>query len=215
MNDYFELVNIFCQQSRVHLFKLIFFLFAIDHEVDAEVPDPVLKEIAVNILACFAHYESLASEPDMVDRIPGLSRLLDAKSELNNEVLNILLCVSQKKEGLVKMLDPDVLKNIFSVLLETTDKDRMLCTQLITTVYARACHLLHEQKIPSLSSALKYSLSTLISILSNTLNHDQKMLKFEALTILASVLPDVPTDVRFFFFWLMPSPQIYLRICRL
>ncbi|KAG2213962.1 hypothetical protein INT47_001232 [Mucor saturninus] len=177
-------------------FKFIERLLRTNHEIDAEVPDPVLKEIAVNILACFAHYESLASEPDMVDRIPGLSRLLDAKSELNTEVLNILLCVAQKKEGLVKMLDPDVLKNIFSVLLETTDKDdRVLCTQLITTVYARACHLLHEHKIPSLSSALKYSLSTLISILSNTLNHDQKMLKFEALTILASVLPDVPTDI--------------------
>jgi hypothetical protein len=173
-------------------------LFIIDHEIEAEVPDPVLKEIAVNILACFAHYESLASEPAMVERIPGLSRLLDPKSDLNTEVLNILLCVAAKKEGLVKMLDPDVLKNIFSVLLET-DKDRLLCTQLITTVYARSCQLLHEnEKILSLSSSLKYSLSTLISILSNTLNNDQKMLKFEALTILASVLPDVPTDVSCF-----------------
>lgn len=172
-----------------------------------------MKEIAVNILACFAHYESLASEPAMVERIPGLSRLLDLKSDLNTEVLNILLCVAVKKEGLVKMLDPDVLKNIFSVLLET-DKDRILCTQLITTVYARACHLLHEQKIPSLASALKYSLSSLISILSNTLNHDQKILKFEALTILASVLPDVPTDVSplLYIFFLFPLELIYIII---
>lgn len=173
-------------------------LYKKDHEVDAEVPDPVLKEIAVNILGCFAHYESMASEPAMVDRIPGLSRLLTPNddSDITHEVLNILTCVAVKKEGLVKMLDPDVLKNIFQVLLETTkEEDRILCTQLITSVYARSCQLLHESKIPSLSSSLKYSLSTLISILSNTLNNDQKMLKFEALNILANVLPDVPSEV--------------------
>lgn len=167
--------------------------------MDAEVPDPMLKEIAVNILGCFAHFETLASEPDMVERIPGLSRLLTAndESDQTREVLNILMCIAVKKEGLVKMLDPDVLKNIFSVLLETDkEQDRALCTQLITTVYARSCQLLHENnKIPSLSSSLKYSLSTLISILSNTLNNDQKMLKFEALNILSSVLPDVPAEV--------------------
>ncbi|KAI9273210.1 Neurochondrin-domain-containing protein [Helicostylum pulchrum] len=169
----------------------------LDHEIDAEVPDPMLKEIAVNILGCFAHYESLASEPAMVERIPGLSRLLTANDETDKtrEVLNILMCIAVKKEGLVKMLDPDVLKNIFSVLLETEkEEDRTLCTQLITTVYTRSCQLLHENKIPSLSSSLKYSLSTLISILSDTLNNDQKMLKFEALNILSSVLPDVPAE---------------------
>jgi hypothetical protein len=172
--------------------------FCIDHEVDAEVPDPVLKEIAVNILACFAHYESLATEQNMVDRIPGLSRLLkpNDESDITHEVLNILSCVAIKKEGLVKMLDPDVLKNIFEVLLETKkEEDRSLCTQLVISIYARSCQLLHEQKIPSLSSALKYSLATLISILSNTIKNDQKMLKFEALDILTSVLPDVPLEV--------------------
>lgn len=170
----------------------------IDHDVDAEVPDPVLKEIAVNILACFAHYETMASEPAMVDRIPGLSRLLtpNDSSDVTKEVLNILSCVAVKKEGLVKMLDPDVLKNVFEVLLrEETEEVRNLCTQLITSVYARSCQLLHESKIPSLASSLKYSLSTLISILSNTLDNDQKMLKFEALNILSSVLPDVPAEV--------------------
>jgi hypothetical protein len=170
----------------------------IDHDVDAEVPDPILKEIAVNILACFAHYETMASEPAMVDRIPGLSRLLtpNDSSDVTKEVLNILSCVAVKKEGLVKMLDPDVLKNVFEVLLqEETEEVRNLCTQLITSVYARSCQLLHESKIPSLASSLKYSLSTLISILSNTLDNDQKMLKFEALNILSSVLPDVPAEV--------------------
>lgn len=174
-------------------------MIILDHEIDAEVPDPMLKEIAVNILGCFAHYESLASEPAMVERIPGLSRLLTVNDETDKtrEVLNILMCIAVKKEGLVKMLDPDVLKNIFSVLLETEkEEDRTLCTQLITTVYARSCQLLHENKIPSLYSSLKYSLSTLISILSNTLNNDQKMLKFEALNILSSVLPDVPAEVK-------------------
>ncbi|KAG2229051.1 hypothetical protein INT48_002732 [Thamnidium elegans] len=179
-------------------FKFIERLLRTNHEIDAEVPDPMLKEIAVNILGCFAHYENLASEPAMVERIPGLSRLLTANDETDKtrEVLNILMCIAVKKEGLVKMLDPDVLKNIFSVLLETDkEEDRTLCTQLITTVYARSCQLLHENKIPSLSSSLKYSLSTLISILSNTLNNDQKMLKFEALNILSSVLPDVPAEI--------------------
>lgn len=172
----------------------------LDHAEDAEVPDPVLKEIAVNILACFAHYESMASEPAMVDRIPGLSRLLTPNdtSDITKEVLNILTCVAIKKEGLVKMLDPDVLKNIFQVLLETNkEDDRNLCTQLINSVYARSCQLLHNNKVPSLASSLKYSLATLISILSNTLNNDQKMLKFEALNILTSVLPDIPAEVSY------------------
>lgn len=145
----------------------------------------------------------MASEPAMVDRIPGLSRLLtpNDESDITHEVLNILSCVAVKKEGLVKMLDPDVLKNIFQVLLETKkEEDRTLCKQLITSVYARSCQLLHEKNIPSLSSALKYSLSTLIAILSNTLNNDQKMLKFEALDILTSVLTDVPSQVSLFFF---------------
>lgn len=48
----------------------------IDHSVNAEVPDDLLKEIAVNILACFSRYETLAKDKNMVERIPGLSRLL-------------------------------------------------------------------------------------------------------------------------------------------
>jgi hypothetical protein len=47
--------------------------------VDAEVPDPVLKEIAVNILACFAHETSLVTDQNMVDRIPTLSTVLVPK----------------------------------------------------------------------------------------------------------------------------------------
>lgn len=50
--------------------------FVIDHSVDAEVPDQLLKEIAVNILACFSRYETLAQDKNMIDRIAGLSRLL-------------------------------------------------------------------------------------------------------------------------------------------
>lgn len=50
--------------------------FVIDHSVDAEVPDQLLKEIAVNILACFSRYETLAQDKNMIDRIAGISRLL-------------------------------------------------------------------------------------------------------------------------------------------
>ncbi|KAI7902432.1 Neurochondrin-domain-containing protein [Cokeromyces recurvatus] len=165
----------------------------------SEVPDPVLKEIAVNILSCFAHFESLASEQPMVDRIPALSRLLTPNdtTDITKEVTQVLLHVAIKKEGLVKMLDPDVLKNIFEVLLETNKEDeREACSELIKSVYARSCQLLNETKIPSLYSSLKYSLNTLISILSNTLNNNQKKLKFEALDILSSVLTDIPTEVK-------------------
>jgi len=70
-----------------------------------------------------------------------------------------------------------------------------MCTQLIASVYTRSCQLLHQDKIPSLYSALKYSLSTLIAILANTLDSDQKILKFEALDILSVVMPDIPTEV--------------------
>jgi hypothetical protein len=77
------------------------------------------------------------------------------------------------------------------------DDERELCSQLITSVYAKSCHLLNQEKaIPSLASALKYSMTTLLNILSKTLNHDQNKLKFEALNILASVLLDVPAEVK-------------------
>lgn len=162
------------------------------------MPDPVLKEIAVNVLACFARFDNLATEQQMVDRIPGLSRLLTPNdaSDITEEAMQILLHVAVKKEGLVKMLDPDVLKNILQVLLESAkEEERHMCTQLIASVYTRSCQLLHSDKIPSLHSAMKYSLNTLIAVLSNTLDSDQKMLKFEALDILSVVLPDVPTEV--------------------
>lgn len=178
------------------MLTIVYFFLA--HNVDAEVPDPVLKEIAVNVLSCFARFDNLATEQQMVDRIPGLSRLLtpNDESDITEEVLQVLLHVAVKKEGLVKMLDPDVLKNILQVLLETSkEEERKMCTQLISSVYTRSCQLLHAEKIPSLYSALKYSLNTLIAILSNTLNNDQKMLKFEALDILSVVLPDIPADV--------------------
>ncbi|KAG1462758.1 hypothetical protein G6F55_002775 [Rhizopus delemar] len=93
-------------------------LLRTNHSVNAEVPDDLLKEIAVNILACFSRYETLAKDKNMVERIPGLSRLLKPDQELTIEILQILLCVSVEKQGLVKMLDPDVIKNILEAMME-------------------------------------------------------------------------------------------------
>lgn len=197
MNDYYEQVK---KKHSVNLFhKLIDFLLFKDHQVDTEVPDPVLKDIAVSVLGCFARYDSLATQQPMVDRIPGLSTVLDPRddTDMTKEVLHILLHVAVNKEGLVKMLDPDVLKNIFEVLLETKSEEcRDAATQLIINVYFRSSQLLNTSKIPSLYSALKYSLSTFISILSNTLNNDQKTLKFKALDMLTIVLNDIQPEVK-------------------
>ena len=44
-----------------------------------EIPEPVLREIAINVLACFAHYEKMASNKVMADRIPALSTVLKEK----------------------------------------------------------------------------------------------------------------------------------------
>ncbi|KAI8878581.1 hypothetical protein K501DRAFT_228166 [Backusella circina FSU 941] len=180
-------------------FKFIERLLRTNHGVDAQVPDPVLKEIAVNILACFAHEEKLVTDQNMVDRIPTLSTVLTPNDEtdVTKDALHILMVVAVNKEGLVKMLDPDALKNVFEVLLLTTkDNERELCSQLIISVYAKSCHLLSQDKsIPSLASALKYSMGTLFNIVSKTLNQDQNKLKFEALYVLASVLPNVPAEV--------------------
>ncbi|KAI8646435.1 Neurochondrin-domain-containing protein [Parasitella parasitica] len=178
-------------------FKFIERLLRTTHNEDAEVPDPVLKDIAVNVLSCFARFEALATEQPMVDRIPALSHLTpNDESDITLESMQILLHAAVKKEGLVKMLDPDVLRNIFQVLLQTSkDMEREMCTQLINSVYTRSCQLLHSEKIPSLSSALKYSLTTLVAILSRTLNNDQKILKFEALNILSTVLPGIPSEL--------------------
>ncbi|KAI8972686.1 Neurochondrin-domain-containing protein [Pilobolus umbonatus] len=162
---------------------------------NSEVPEPVLKEIAVNILSCFARFESMADDQNMVDKIPALSRIVQPNdtTEVTKEVIHILLCVAVKKEGLVKMLDPDVIKNIFHVLMETESKEeRDLCSDLIQSVYARSCHLLNSAEIPSLSSTLKYSLNTLFHLLSAILCDDQKALKFTSLDLLYSIVPNIP-----------------------
>lgn len=41
------------------------------------------------------------------------------ETDVTKDALHILLVVAVKKEGLVKMLDPDALKNVFEVLLAT------------------------------------------------------------------------------------------------
>lgn len=168
------------------------------HSIDAEVPDSTLKEIAVNVLSCFARYPQLAPQQNMVDRIPALSRLLTPNDEtdITSEVLLMLSLVAVQKEGLVKMLDPDVLENVLRVLAQSDDEElQKKCTSVITSVYRWSTFYLLENKIPSLSSALKFSLATLVSYLSKALKHDQKTLKFEALDILRQVIPTVPEEV--------------------
>lgn len=50
-----------------------------DNGSDSQIPGHVLREIAVNVLACFAHYDKMAATQPMADRIPGLSTILIAK----------------------------------------------------------------------------------------------------------------------------------------
>ncbi|KAG0175718.1 hypothetical protein DFQ30_000047 [Apophysomyces sp. BC1015] len=179
-------------------FKFIERLLRSSEQPNAEVPESVLQEIGVSILACFAHYEDMATRKQMTDRIPALSTILSAndKTDVTKESLNILLCVAITKEGLVRMLDPDVLKNVFEVLTESQSKnERELCIQVLKSVYGRACHQLHSESIPSLASALKYSLRTIMNICSKIFNTDQDKLKFIALDILSQILPDVPSEI--------------------
>ncbi|CAO3699473.1 unnamed protein product [Rhizopus stolonifer] len=157
-------------------------LLRTNHKVDAEVPDQLLKEIAVNILACFSRYDTLTNDKNMVERIPGLSRLLSADNELTTEILQILLCVSTEKQGL----------NVLEVVIESKETEaRQLASQLIVSVYTRSARI----SAPSINQALSYSLSTtLFPILCKTIDHDQKLIKFEALTLLSSILPEVPAE---------------------
>ncbi|KAG1453101.1 hypothetical protein G6F56_007655 [Rhizopus delemar] len=167
-------------------------LLRTNHKVDAEIPDQLLKEIAINILACFSRYNTLSNDKNMVERIPGLSRLLSADNELTTEILQILLCVSTEKQGLVKMLDPDVVKNVLEVVIESKKTEtRQLASQLLVSVYTRSARI----SAPSINQALAYSLSTtLFPILCKTIDRDQKLIKFEALTLLSSILPEVPAE---------------------
>ncbi|KAI8077724.1 Neurochondrin-domain-containing protein [Halteromyces radiatus] len=167
--------------------------FVDQQQVNSEVPDHVLKEIAVNILACFAHYETMAPTQSMIDRIPALSIILTPNdtTDTTKEVLHILINVSTTKEGLVKMLDPDVLKNIFEVFAntETSKEERELCTQLLLQTYTRSFQLLETKQIPSLTSALKYSLqSTTLPITASLFNHTQDKLKMDSLTLLYHIM---------------------------
>ncbi|ORZ15267.1 Neurochondrin-domain-containing protein [Absidia repens] len=168
------------------------YVFCVDHEVGGEVPDHILKEIAVNILACFAHYDTMAPTQHMIDRIPALSTVLtpNDSTDITQEALHILLNVSTTKEGLVRMLDPDVLKNIFEVFAGTQSKDeRNLCSQLLTLTYTRSFQLLESKPIPSLTSAMKYSLQTsTLPIAASLFNHTQDTLKMDALDILYHIL---------------------------
>ncbi|KAI9253994.1 Neurochondrin-domain-containing protein [Phascolomyces articulosus] len=179
-----------------------------------QVPEPVLREIAINVLACFAHYKNMASNKVMADRIPALSTVLKEKNtdlriligswihdsdptDGTREALHILLCVSVTKEALVRMLDPDVIKNISELIVATeNEQEQQLALQLIHSTFARSCHMLHEKKsIPSLESSLKYSLQTLFTALSKILANNQDKLKFETLNILSNVLPDIPSEI--------------------
>ncbi|KAF7723169.1 hypothetical protein EC973_002304 [Apophysomyces ossiformis] len=181
-------------------FKFIERLLRSSEQPNAEIPQTVLKEIGVSILACFARYEDMASRKQMTDRIPAVSTVLSPNdaTDVTKESLHILLCVAVTKEGLVRMLDPDVLKNIFEIVIESnsiTEAERELGVQVVKSVYARACHQLHNGSVPSLASALKYSLRTIMDICSNVFNKDQNHLKFAALDILSQILPDVPSEI--------------------
>ncbi|KAL1930540.1 hypothetical protein VTP01DRAFT_10702 [Rhizomucor pusillus] len=163
-----------------------------------QVPEPVLREIAINVLACFAKYDDMAKSTVMADRVPVVAANLvpNDSSDATKEALHILLCVCVTKQGLSKMLDPDSLKHIYELLNATkNDRERELASQVISSTYTRACHLLYESNIPSLSSALKYSLQTTFTGLSAILKKNQGKLKFEALAILAHLLPDLPSQI--------------------
>ncbi|KAG0193794.1 hypothetical protein DFQ28_003198 [Apophysomyces sp. BC1034] len=116
-------------------FKFIERLLRSSEQPNAEVPESVLQEIGVSILACFAHYEDMATRKQMTDRIPALSTILSAndKTDVTKESLNILLCVAITKEGLVRMLDPDVLKNVFEVLTESQSSDDVRDRAMLVT----------------------------------------------------------------------------------
>ncbi|KAI8335399.1 Neurochondrin-domain-containing protein [Chlamydoabsidia padenii] len=180
-------------------FKFIERLLRTNHQVGGEVPDHVLKEIAVNVLACFAHYDAMAPTQNMIDRIPALSTVLtpNDKTDVTKEALHILTNVSTTKEGLVRILDPDVLKNIMEVFAGTkNDEERQLCFQLLTCIYARSFHLQETTKpIPSLNSALKYSLQTsTLPIAASLFNHTQDKLKMDALGLLYHILMTGSTE---------------------
>lgn len=71
------------------------------------------------------------------------------------------------------------------------DEERQLCFQLLTCTYARAFHILDasSKPIPSLTSAVKYSLQTsTLPILASLFNHTQDKLKLDALALLHSIL---------------------------
>ncbi|ORX51685.1 hypothetical protein DM01DRAFT_1408627 [Hesseltinella vesiculosa] len=185
-------------------FKFIERLLRTNHQIDQEVPDHVLKEIAINVLACFAHFDDLAPTTNMVDRLPALSTTLSASDDTDNtkEALNIFIQVATTKEGLVRMLDPDVLKNILEVYSGTKDDDlRLLCSQVLSLVFTRTSEMYdqHQSKpssIASLTSAAVYALeTTMLPILTSILHHGQDKLRITTLTLLYHILASVPYDL--------------------
>ena len=44
-------------------------------------------------------------------------------SDTTQEALHTMLCIAVSKEGLVRMLDPDVLKNILELVAETSNRN--------------------------------------------------------------------------------------------
>lgn len=92
----------------------------------------------------------------------------------------------------MKVLDPDVIKNILEAMMESKREEiRELASQLLITVYRRSAHI----SAPSINQALDYSLSTtLFPLLCKAIDFDQKWIKFESLNLLGSILPEVPVD---------------------
>ncbi|KAI8061027.1 Neurochondrin-domain-containing protein, partial [Gongronella butleri] len=122
-------------------------------------------------------------------------------TDVTTEALHIFIQVATAKDGLVRMLDPDVLKNILEVYSGTKqDSLRTLCSQVLSLVYTRSSEIWdHEEKktaVASLSSALVYSLeSTTLPILASMLHHAQDKLKVATLTLLYHVLAAVPAEI--------------------
>ncbi|CAO3612994.1 unnamed protein product [Cunninghamella blakesleeana] len=146
-------------------FKFIERLLRTNNDGIGEVPNHVYKEIAVNILACFAHYENMSSSPSMADRIPALSTTLSP---------NDTSVYSGTKHDEERQL-------CFQLLLSTyTRSFQLLESKSIPSLQSGVKYSLEKTTLP---------------ICASLFNHSQDKLKIDTLAYLYHLLISVPETI--------------------
>ncbi|CAG8685832.1 10162_t:CDS:2 [Funneliformis caledonium] len=149
---------------------------------DSELPDNILKTIAIHIISCFCEVEELLSKRQVHARIPTLSTLLVPKEneELAKEILKMFIRLSSDNQAVNYLVDNKVVTKILSCITTTTnDEVRDLALQVVSNI-TNTLIISTDQLTSDIASIQNY-MYTVLNYLSLTFRTNQEKFKFELL----------------------------------